>query len=218
MKVINELKLKYKIEEFESYTGGLINYNKEENPWGYKFTWNPMNVILSGSDNAYFIENYEKVFVPYNKLFKSTKNITIPNVGHYEGYPNRDSLKYKDLYGLENIKTLRRGTLRNKSYCSSWHVFVELGLTNNSLVINDVNDMTHFEFFSMNYKIKNSSSFLRSDTGDTMSGVLTMTSRLHIIGQNSIWLASNNTAKINLDARSNGDGARLHKWNRNKCL
>ena len=161
MKVINELKLKYKIEEFESYTGGLINYNKEENPWGYKFTWNPMNVILAGSDNAYFIENYEKVFVPYNKLFKSTKNITIPNVGHYEGYPNRDSLKYKDLYGLENIKTLRRGTLRNKSYCSSWHVFVELGLTNNSLVINDVNDMTHFEFFSMNYKTKNSSSFLK---------------------------------------------------------
>ena len=60
-----------------------------------------------------------------------------------------------------------------------------------------------------------SSSFLRSDTGDTMSGVLTMTNRLHIIGQNPIWLASNNTAKINIDARSTGDGAQLHKWNRN---
>ena len=161
MKVIDELKLKYKIEEFESYTGGLINYNKEENPWGYKFTWNPMNVILAGSDNAYFIENYEKVFVPYNRLFQSTKNILIPNVGHYEGYPNRDSLKYKDLYGLDNIKTLRRGTLRNKSYCSSWHVFVELGLTNNSLVINDINDMTHFEFFSKSEKIKSRSSFIK---------------------------------------------------------
>ena len=120
-----------------------------------------MNVILAGSDNAYFIENYEKVFVPYNRLFQSTKNILIPNVGHYEGYPNRDSLKYKDLYGLDNIKTLRRGTLRNKSYCSSWHVFVELGLTNNSLVINDINDMTHFEFFSKSEKIKSRSSFIK---------------------------------------------------------
>ncbi len=161
MKVINELKLNYKIEEFESYTGGLINYNKKENPWGYKFTWNPMNVILAGSDNAYFIKNHEKVFIPYDRLFKSVKDIIIPNVGHYEGYPNRDSLKYKELYGLEYIKTLRRGTLRNKSYCSSWHVFVQLGLTNNNLVINVTNNMTHFDFFSMNKKTKNKFFFLK---------------------------------------------------------
>jgi len=161
MKVINELKLNYKIEEFESYTGGLINYNKKKNPWGYKFTWNPMNVILAGSDNAYFIKNYEKVFIPYDRLFKSVKDIIIPNVGHYEGYPNRDSLKYKELYGLEYIKTLRRGTLRNKSYCSSWHVFVQLGLTNNNLVINVANNMTHFDFFSMSKKTKNKSFFLK---------------------------------------------------------
>ena len=161
MKVIDELKITSKILEFESYTGGLIDYDKEENPWGYKFTWNPMNVILAGSDDAYYIENYKKVFVPYKKLFKNIKDINIPGVGYFEGYPNRDSLKYKDLYKLDNIKNLRRGTLRNKSFCGSWNIFVQLGLTDNDFVINNAHKMSHFDFFSMKKFSKDKSSFLR---------------------------------------------------------
>ena len=161
MKVIDELKITSKILEFESYTGGLIDYDKEENPWGYKFTWNPMNVILAGSDDAYYIENYKKVFVPYTKLFKNIKDINIPGVGYFEGYPNRDSLKYKDLYKLDNIKNLRRGTLRNKSFCGSWNIFVQLGLTDNDFVINNAHKMSHFDFFSMKKFSKDKSSFLR---------------------------------------------------------
>ena len=153
MKIINDLKKDSQILEFESYTGGLIKDNYKKNPWGYKFTWNPSNVVLAGIDNARYIEKGRLKFIPYNNLFKDHKEIIINNK-IYEGYPNRDSVKYKKLYGLKNIKTLKRGTLRNKSFCNTWDIIVNIGLTNNKIEIKNSNKMTFFDFFNLNLKAK----------------------------------------------------------------
>ena len=149
MKIINRLKVDSEILEFESYTGGLVKDSGERNPWGYKFTWNPMNVILAGIDDARYIENSQIKSVLYKDIFKDYKVIKFPHK-QYEGYPNRDSTKYKKLYKLDNIKTLRRGTLRNKGFCDTWDLLISLGLTDNRKIISNNNQLTYFDFFSYN--------------------------------------------------------------------
>lgn len=149
-KDIDDLNKKGKILGFESYTGGLIKKNKE-NPWGYKFTWNPMNVITAGVDGAKYLDDGKIIDVPYDKIFSSVKNIKFKNSDLYEGYPNRDSLKYRSLYKLENVKTLKRGTLRHPGFCKSWNVLVNLGLTDDFNTIKNPKLETYFDFF--NYKL-----------------------------------------------------------------
>lgn len=155
MSTIESLKKRGEILEFESYTGGLIKYDISTNPWGYKFTWNPMNVIVAGADGAtYLIENKKKK-IPYNKVFKDITKINLTHSDSYEGYPNRDSLKYKKLYNLNGIKTLKRGTIRNKSFCKTWSILIDLGLTNNNQSLFNDNNMSYFDFFNYNLKAKN---------------------------------------------------------------
>lgn len=155
MSTIESLKKRGEILEFESYTGGLIKYDISTNPWGYKFTWNPMNVIVAGADGAtYLIENKKKK-IPYNKVFKDITKINLTHSDSYEGYPNRDSLKYKKLYNLNGIKTLKRGTIRNKSFCKTWSILIDLGLTNNNQSLINDNNMSYFDFFNYNLKAKN---------------------------------------------------------------
>ena len=149
-KDIDNLNKKGEILGFESYTGGLIKRNKE-NPWGYKFTWNPMNVITAGVDGARYLDNGKIINIPYNKIFSSVKHIKFKNSDLYEGYPNRDSLKYRSLYKLENVKTLKRGTLRHPGFCKSWNVMVNLGLTDDINIIKNQKLETRFDF--LNYKL-----------------------------------------------------------------
>ena len=130
MNTIESIKKRGEILEFESYTGGLIKYDIDKNPWGYKFTWNPMNVIIAGADGATYLSENKKKNIPYNKVFKDLSKINLSNTESYEGYPNRDSLKYKELYNLHGVKTLKRGTIRNKSFCKTWSILIDLGLTN----------------------------------------------------------------------------------------
>ena len=90
MKIIDEIKEKDgKINAFKSYTGGLIAPEYNDNPWGYKFTWNPRNVVLAGQGTAKFIENSEYKYVPYNRLFEQIDLIDIDGYGKFEGYANR---------------------------------------------------------------------------------------------------------------------------------
>ena len=149
-KDIDILNKKGEILGFESYTGGLIKRNNE-NPWGYKFTWNPMNVITAGVDGARYLDNGKIINIPYNKIFSSVKHIKFKNSDLYEGYPNRDSLKYRSLYKLENVKTLKRGTLRHPGFCKSWNVLVNLGLTDDIKIIKNQKLETYFDF--LNYKL-----------------------------------------------------------------
>ncbi len=136
------------ITHFETFTGGLLAPNHEDNPWEYKFTWNPRNVVLAGSGNSQFIQEGKYKYIPYHRLFRRTEVIHIPGHGYFEGYANRDSLKYKDLYQLDNIKTLYRGTLRRVGFCKAWDTFVQLGATEDSYEMRNVSKMTHRDFIN----------------------------------------------------------------------
>ncbi len=118
------------MEAFESYTGGLVAPESDDNPWGYKFSWNPRNVILAGQGGAAkYIRDGATKYIPYHKLFKQTVRVDVEGLGSFDGYANRDSLKYRSHYGLDEIPTLLRGTLRKAGYCQAWDAFVQLGCT-----------------------------------------------------------------------------------------
>jgi saccharopine dehydrogenase-like NADP-dependent oxidoreductase len=134
---------------FESFTGGLIAPETDvPNPWRYKFTWNPRNVVMAGQGTARFLADGTYKYIPYQQLFTRVTEVEVPGHGVYEGYANRDSLKYIDTYQLQNIRTMLRGTLRNKGFCSAWNVFVQLGCCDDSYKMDDVITMTHKSFFN----------------------------------------------------------------------
>lgn len=119
-----------RMEAFESYCGGLVAPESDDNPWGYKFSWNPRNVVLAGQGgSAKYIREGATKYIPYHKLFQQTVRIDVPELGGFDGYANRDSLKYRKAYGMEDIPTLMRGTLRKAGYCAAWDAFVQLGCT-----------------------------------------------------------------------------------------
>ena len=134
MRILDRIRNKGgKIEAFESHTGGLVAPESDTNPWHYKFSWNPRNVVLAGQGGAaMYIRNGSTKYVPYHKLFQRTQQVEVPGYGSFDAYANRDSLKYRKLYRLENIPTLLRGTLRKAGYCAAWDVFVQLGCTDDS--------------------------------------------------------------------------------------
>ncbi|TNE80177.1 MAG: saccharopine dehydrogenase [Bacteroidetes bacterium] len=125
-----------KITGFYSYTGGLIAPESDTNPWHYKFTWNPRNVVLAAQGGlAQLKENGRYRFLSYNQVFRQIKQFDLGDWGRFEGYANRDSLAYRSLYGLEDAETMIRGTLRGEHFCSGWDFLVQLGLTENHTVI-----------------------------------------------------------------------------------
>lgn len=137
------------ITSFESFTGGLIAPETDpQNPWRYKFTWNPRNVVMAGQSTAKFLQDGSYKYIPYQQLFQRTTAISVPGQGEFEGYANRDSLKYSSAYGLEQCKTMLRGTLRNRGYCSAWNVLVQLGCCDDSFQMENVETMTHQQFIA----------------------------------------------------------------------
>lgn len=135
MQIIHHLKDKgAHITSFESYCGGLIAPESDSNPWHYKFTWNPRNVILAGQGTAKFLVDGQYKYIPYHTLFERTDTFHIEGYGDFEGYANRDSLKYIESYDLHDIQTMYRGTFRRPPYCSAWQVFVRLGMCDDSYV------------------------------------------------------------------------------------
>jgi saccharopine dehydrogenase-like NADP-dependent oxidoreductase len=144
MKIIHRLKAEgAELTSFESFTGGLIAPESDNNPWHYKITWNPRNVVLAGyGGTARFKENGTLKLIPYQRLFERLTNIDLGTDGTFTGYGNRDSLKYLKLYEIENIPTLIRGTLRGESFCEAWNILVQLGLTDDSFMIDFPANMT----------------------------------------------------------------------------
>lgn len=128
---------------FKSYCGGLVAPESNDNPWGYKFSWNPRNVILAGQGTAQYIENAEYKYIPYNRLYLQTTTIEVEGYGKFDAYANRDSLSYRKSYGIENIPTMLRGTLRMPGYCKAWNVFVKLGLTDDTYKIEASDSLTY---------------------------------------------------------------------------
>ncbi len=137
------------LKAFRSFCGGLIAPESDDNPWNYKFTWNPRNVVLAGQGGlATFIVNNEYKYIPYHRLFGRLFPIQIEGYGDFEGYANRDSLSYRGTYGIDNIPTIFRGTLRRKDFCTAWNVFVELGMTDNSMPMENSAQLTPRNFIN----------------------------------------------------------------------
>jgi saccharopine dehydrogenase (NADP+, L-glutamate forming) len=134
------------ITAFETFTGGLIAPEHDDNPWHYKFTWNPRNVVLAGQGGVKFKHNGRYKYIPYHKLFSRYEPLHIPGHGDFEGYPNRDSLKYRHHYGLYEVDTIYRGTLRRPGFCRAWDCLVQLGLTDDSYELEDLERMTYRDF------------------------------------------------------------------------
>ncbi len=148
MKLINDIKNNQgKMTSFESFTGGLVAPESDDNLWHYKFTWNPRNVVLAGQGGASkFIEEGKYKYIPYQKLFRRTEFIDLEGFGTFEGYANRDSLKYRSIYGLNDIKTMYRGTLRRVGFSKAWDLLVQLGMTDDTYKIENSKHMSYREF------------------------------------------------------------------------
>ncbi|MCK7555120.1 saccharopine dehydrogenase NADP-binding domain-containing protein [Chitinophaga sedimenti] len=146
MKLIHSIEKKGgQIFAFKSYCGGLVSPESNDNPWNYKISWNPRNIVMAGSSGAVYREKGKVKEVPYESLFDQVKTVMIPGVGKLAYYPNRDSLNYVDTYNLENIPTFMRATLRYPDFLEGWNAIVKLGLTEENAPFNTDN-MTYFRW------------------------------------------------------------------------
>lgn len=147
MRIIDQIKhTGGKMILFESFTGGLVAPESDDNLWHYKFTWNPRNVVLAGQGTSKFIRNGKYKYIPYCQVFKRIERVIVDEVGEFEAYANRDSLKYRGIYGLEDIPTIFRGTLRRPGFCKGWDIFVQLGMTDDTYYVDDLENMTYRDF------------------------------------------------------------------------
>ena len=156
MKIINQIKEQGgNILSFKSFCGGLVHPDHDDNPWNYKFTWNPRNVVLAGQGTAQYKKNGKYKYISYSRLFERIEFMNILDAGEFEGYANRDSLSYIKSYGIEDIDTMLRGTLRKKGFCKSWNIFVKLGMTEDSYLIKDSDHMTCREYTNLFFPYNN---------------------------------------------------------------
>ena len=134
---------------FESFTGGLVAPESDNNLWNYKFTWNPRNVVVAGQGGAAkFLQEGQFKYIPYHRLFRRTEFLEVEDYGRFEAYANRDSLKYQHVYGLDHVKTLYRGTMRRVGFSRAWNIFVLLGMTDDSYSIDDSINMSYRDFIN----------------------------------------------------------------------
>lgn len=144
MKIIHDVKSQgRKVTSFRSCCGGLPAPEANTNPFGYKFSWSPTGVILAGKNSAAYLQDGVQVNVDGPDLFGHYFMIDIPGAGKFEAYPNRNSLGYIELYGLEGIQTMYRGTLRNEGWCDAWKAMVDIGMLDQTE--RDLKGMTYNE-------------------------------------------------------------------------
>ncbi|WP_405222088.1 saccharopine dehydrogenase family protein [Dokdonia sp. Asnod1-B02] len=151
MQVIDRIRDKGgKMILFESFTGGLVAPESDTNLWNYKFTWNPRNVVLAGQGGAAeFIQEGTYKYIPYQRLFRRTEFLQIEGHGRFEGYANRNSLKYRSVYGLDDIPTLYRGTIRRVGFSRAWQMFVLLGMTDDSYQLEKTEHMSYRDYVNL---------------------------------------------------------------------
>lgn len=133
------------IISFKSHCGGLTAPQCDNNPWHYKISWNPANVVRAGKAGAIFKENGSIKELDYNNLF-SVDNKIIINGDHYAFYANRDSLAYMELYDLHNVQTFMRTTLRHPDFIKGWKNIIALKLTDETKKY-QTNDLSPYSFF-----------------------------------------------------------------------
>lgn len=136
------------IVSFKSGTGGLVAEESDDNPWHYKVTWNPRNVVLAGQGTAQYLDNGIRKFIPYHRLFTHTEKFKISGHGKFESYPNRDSLSYISKYNLNGVQSILRSTLRKEGYCEAWNALVQMGLTDDSYLLHDLKNVSYADWIS----------------------------------------------------------------------
>lgn len=152
MKIINEAQAQGgKILVFTSFTGGLPAPDANTNPFGYKLSWSPRGVLLAGRNSALFRRDSKRIEIPAEELFNSCHIESVPELGDFEGYPNRDSLQYIDIYGLQGIQTMLRGTLRYPGWCKTIYNIGKLGLLD--LEEQSLHDLTYARFLRQYLKL-----------------------------------------------------------------
>ncbi|MBC7866965.1 MAG: saccharopine dehydrogenase NADP-binding domain-containing protein, partial [Gloeobacteraceae cyanobacterium ES-bin-316] len=131
MKIIEEIKEKEgNIRSFKSHCGGLVAPESDDNPWHYKISWNPRNIVLAGSTGAEYKLNDEVKKVSYEHLFDNANTVDIDGLGKLAYYPNRDSLSYLPVYKLPQVASFVRTTLRYPAFFLGWNAIVKAGLSN----------------------------------------------------------------------------------------
>lgn len=200
MKIIDDIHAHGgKIKSFKSFCGGLVAPQSNDNPWGYKFSWNPRNVVLAGQGTAQYLEKGTLKFIPYNRLFSQITSIKVEGHGEFDAYANRDSIGYKEVYHLSEVETMLRGTLRQKGYCKAWNVFVRLGLTDDTSKITNANQLTYgglvrsFLPVSKLPLIDQLKNLMGNDWDDDIEDKL---SYLEILGDKKIQIAEGSPAQI----------------------
>jgi len=181
-----------KVYSLKSYGGGLITPESDDNPWGYKITWNPMNIVRAGSANARYIKNGKLKIVPYNRIFLDTQIVDVPGFGKYEAYPNRDSVKYRKIYRLPDLQNVYRGSLREIGFCEAWNALVRIGLTDDGYIVPNSKDISYREWLSAYLERVNGRT-----TKENLTKFLGITSKSMILKKLN-WLGILNDKKINL--------------------
>lgn len=124
------------ITSFISHCGGLVAPESDDNPWHYKISWNPGNVVRAGKAGAVYRWNKKEINLGYEELFAEKRFTEITGLEPLCWYPNRDSLTYIDLYGLQNCSTFIRTTLRHPDFIYGWKNIIDLQLTDESIRYN----------------------------------------------------------------------------------
>jgi len=188
------------VKSFKSHTGGIIAKKTNLNLWDYRITWNPKNVITAGCDGAVFLENKAIKKINYFEIFSKTEKVVIDGQ-LYDSYANRDSLKYIEKYGLKNIDTCYRGTLRHHDFCEAWDIFVQLGMTNQGKRIEFNGLVTREDFLSFFLpKVKGKTTkeiFMNHLSLSESSSIIKKFEQLNFFNDNTILLLQKETpAKI----------------------
>ena len=166
-----------KITSFKSHCGGLVAPESDDNPWHYKISWNPRNVVLAGKAGADYKEAGKDVHLPYTELFNADKIVEVPEHGIFAYYPNRDSLAYEKLYKFENINTLMRTTLRHPEFNFGWKNIVDLKLTNEEKVY-ETDGMSVAAFFKLHFEKNGFSDWLNNMLASKLDYAKTMMEKL----------------------------------------
>jgi len=128
MRIIHDIeKNKGKVVSFRSTTGALPSHEANNNPFGYKFSWSPRGVLLASRNAAKWLEKGEEISISGEQLFENYSLQDIKGVGTFENYPNRNSIPYKEIYGLKDAATVYRGTFRMTGWCETLRNIVALG-------------------------------------------------------------------------------------------
>jgi len=200
MRLINKVKEDGgKLISLRSFGGGLVAPENDDNPWGYKITWNPMNVVTAGMASARYVQDGKLRIVPYNRLFLDTHPVEIPGIGKFEAYPNRDSIKYRRIYDVPSIPNVFRGSLRKPGFCRAWNALVKIGLTDNRYFVPDSHKLTYNELLSFYLTRKN-----KLTTKEKLVSFLNESNRSEILKKIE-WLGLLSNEKIDLNDSTPAD-------------